>query len=229
MNKKTILAFILGAAAGGLAAAKVLEHRYNKIIEDELESLQEWRDRIMNAETLGEDEEVVVETDIIVDAKEPIIYKDTPKNERIDYTKPTPEELVDSYKRLVPFEDDEEEIVNYGPEDDEEALDMDTAIYTISDLDFNTGAPDHDKITITYYEGDDTLADEREEIIPDINYTVGEDTLSKFGYLEHDPDVIYVRNNRISVDFEIIRDYGSYEETVMGVTAPYIPKDQRLG
>lgn len=70
--------------------------------------------------------------------------------------------------------------------------------------------------SITWYEGDGVLSDERDEHIPDIDGTVGEDNLKKFGHGSRDPNILYVRNERLDVDFEIVLNKGKYTEQVLG-------------
>ena len=81
---------------------------------------------------------------------------------------------------------------------------------------FSEERDDHDKCTIYYYEDDDTLTDENEEIIQDVYSTVG-DALGCFGERSNDPEVVYVRNERLSIDYEVIRLSKSYSETVLGI------------
>jgi hypothetical protein len=73
------------------------------------------------------------------------------------------------------------------------------------------------KITITYWEEDDTLCDEREAIIPDIEGTVGAINLHSFGQNEGQRDVIYVRNERLKADYEIVRESASYSKVILGL------------
>lgn len=70
------------------------------------------------------------------------------------------------------------------------------------------------KVSITYYAGDDTLVDERDVPIRDLAPTVGEEFWQHFGELSEDAEVLYIRNRRLQIDFEITRDERSYAETV---------------
>lgn len=70
------------------------------------------------------------------------------------------------------------------------------------------------KISITYYDGDDTLVDERDVPMRDLAPTVGEEFWQHFGELSEDPEVLYIRNRRLQIDFEITRDERSYTEVV---------------
>lgn len=88
--------------------------------------------------------------------------------------------------------------------------------YVISAEQFSEENAHFDKISLTYYEDDCTLADEGDEIVTDVDETVGRENLDKFGELSDDPEVVYVRNEKIAVDYEIIRLSKSYSDTVMG-------------
>jgi hypothetical protein len=76
------------------------------------------------------------------------------------------------------------------------------------------------KISVMYYEEDDVLVDEREQRVPDIEGTVGSSNLHKFGLGSKDPNVLYVRNEKLNADFEIILDRRSYQEVVLGIKPP---------
>lgn len=91
------------------------------------------------------------------------------------------------------------------------------APYIISSEDFYNSENDFDKITVSYYEGDDTLVDEREQPINDPEPVVGNRHLSMFGFKSDDPNIVYVRNERLSTDFEIMYEEGEYAVRVLGI------------
>lgn len=71
--------------------------------------------------------------------------------------------------------------------------------------------------SLTYYEGDDVLADESDKIIDaDRESVVGDANLSKFGYGSGDPNVVFVRNEVMTIDIEITRSTGTYAAEVHG-------------
>lgn len=84
-----------------------------------------------------------------------------------------------------------------------------------------------DKITLEYYEEDDTLADEQETIVPDIEGTVGQANLLHFGRGSKDKNVVYVRNQRLRADFEVCRDEGSFAKTVLGLQEDFLQHEDR--
>ena len=65
-------------------------------------------------------------------------------------------------------------------------------------------------ITLTYYEEDEVLTDERDKIIDNADELVGEDFADHFG--EYEDDAVHIRNEEMGVVYEILRDIGSYEE-----------------
>lgn len=73
---------------------------------------------------------------------------------------------------------------------------------------------DYDIITLNYYEGDDVLTDDCDELLDDPDGTVGLDSLDHFGDYEDDPDVVYVRNDRLKAYFQIVLDARSYEDVI---------------
>jgi hypothetical protein len=74
----------------------------------------------------------------------------------------------------------------------------------------------YDKSTIYYYEDDDVLADENEEVIIDVFKVIGDDALGSFGEGSRDPEIVYVRNDKLQIDYEVIRLSKSYRQTVLG-------------
>lgn len=90
--------------------------------------------------------------------------------------------------------------------------------YMIMLADWIDNPEKHDQIDITYFEGDDTLVDDREIIIPDIEGTVTREAIQRFGQYSGDPSVVYVRNSKLGLDFEITKNEGSYSEIIAGVS-----------
>jgi hypothetical protein len=88
--------------------------------------------------------------------------------------------------------------------------------YVISQEEFMENEDDFPQNTLTYYAGDDILADDRDEVVDNVEDLVGTDNLVRFGHGSNDPNVVYVRNEKNSVDFEIALSTGKYAEEVHG-------------
>lgn len=127
---------------------------------------------------------------------------------------------------LDDIEEEEEELVTtnifekHGTSDDYE-LDLSNVgsdrPYIISNEMFEDSELQYNQNTLTYYQGDRVLVDEKDQPIP-IKSVVGESNL-KFGSASGDLNLVYIRNEKLEVDFEILRSYGSYSEEVLGVPA----------
>lgn len=110
---------------------------------------------------------------------------------------------------------------NYSKAEEEHPQeDGDVDPYTISPDEFSDHN-DYEKKTYIYYRENDLLIDDSEEIIHDRDGDIGEGSLEKFG--EYEPDVVYVRNENISTDFEILLQEGDYFQELGN---PYITQDE---
>lgn len=99
---------------------------------------------------------------------------------------------------------------------DQEKIDLDgdePYVITIDQFEEEhvTGPNEHDKQTITYFPEDDKLVDSRDMVIKDVVKTVG-DFASRFGDGSNEEHIVYVRNCWLTVDFEIVREEGSYSD-----------------
>jgi len=92
-----------------------------------------------------------------------------------------------------------------------------TKPYPISQEEFMVNDPGYIQSTLTYYSRDKILTDEREEPIEDFQNTVGENFALHFGKDSSDENTVHVRNERLQLDFEIVRSEGSYAVEVLGM------------
>ena len=77
----------------------------------------------------------------------------------------------------------------------------------------------YDRITLTYY-ADHVLADENDEVIRDVEETIGFGSLNHFG--EYEADIVYVQNDILKCYYEITRDLRKYEDVAGEL--PYRPE-----
>lgn len=70
---------------------------------------------------------------------------------------------------------------------------------------------------LTYYEEDDTLADEDDKALTDDQEEglIGDNL--RFGYGSKDPNIVYIRNPRVGLNMEVVRSTGSYAVEVLGL------------
>lgn len=163
------------------------------------------------------------------DQVEELGYGDSPLEDRVvidnsgtnNIVNKHDEELAELRRKLtepsdISESDDEEAIVEMHENLKDEAEKPMTP-YVIPVDEFFQDEQDHEKLTITYYEKDDTLVDERNQPIPDVEGTIGGQSLERFGDMSKDANIVYVRNYRLECDFEVVLDKASYTETILGI------------
>lgn len=92
--------------------------------------------------------------------------------------------------------------------------------YIITKEEFYLNEPDFEQKKFTYWDGDDILVDDQEELNPVDNERVaGEDNLARFGTGSGDEHVLYVRNETLDppIDLHITRSMGRYSVEVMAL------------
>lgn len=82
--------------------------------------------------------------------------------------------------------------------------------YVISPDDFGS-IDEYDKISLTLY-ADNVLVDEDDEVIDNVDEIVGEESLNSFGVFEDDS--VFVRNDILKADYEILLDEREFSEVV---------------
>jgi hypothetical protein len=186
-----VLAFAIGAAVGSVVTWKVLEKKYDKIVQEELESI---RDRFGSEED-GTDEKCEDADDSEEgrsSSHRQINWADLEDlNEDEDDDK-------SEYERLTQ---------NYSSEKGGAELKEASQPYVIAPEDFGE-IDDYKQFELTYY-ADGILEDEEYNIIKDYEGLIGRDSLYTFG--EYEDDSVFVRNDAIKADFQILKDYRTYE------------------
>lgn len=75
----------------------------------------------------------------------------------------------------------------------------------------------HEQTNFTWYEGDFVLADSVDENVEDVDGTVGRFNLKCFGIGSEDPNNVLIRNEKLKMDFEVLRSTGKYKVEVLGL------------
>lgn len=79
--------------------------------------------------------------------------------------------------------------------------------YVISPDEF--GEMDYAIISLTYF-ADGVVVNDKNKIVANVDELIGEESLTHFG--EYEDDSVFVRNDGLKIDFEILRDYRNYSE-----------------
>lgn len=183
MNSKVsfILGTIIGAGIGVAGTYSYFKDKYEKLAEKDFNSR-----RVFDEDKKDESEEPVAEK--------------TADSRTVD--KPS---IAEYAARLQ-----KEGYVNYSDMQDKkqkQEIGVDKP-YVIQPSDFGE-FDDYEKISLTYT-ADGVLLDDMNEIVDDIEETVGEDSLEHFG--EYEDDSVYVRNDAKKCDYEILLDQRNYRE-----------------
>ena len=205
---KGVLIFVLGAAAGSLATWKLIEKKYKDIAQEEIDSVKDTFSKMKKNEYPDklEDYPDFEEFDDSDDSYDS--YDEESKSEQkidrnnkpdiVEYAKILSEASYTNYADRQ----DKKEKKGVEPVEDERP-------YVISPDEF--GEKDgYENVTLTYY-ADGVLTDYFDNVISNIDEVVGLDSLDHFG--EYEDDVVFVRNEKMETDYEILRDLRDFNES----------------
>lgn len=188
MNKTiNFMMFVLGVAVGSAVTWRYVEKKYEQIAQDEIDSVKEVFSRRETEFT--ENTEARIKAD---NAKE--------KPSVIEYAARLREQGYTNYSDMA---DEKPEEVK------EEYMSIDKP-YVIAPEEFGD-LDDYETISLTYY-ADQILADDNDEIVDDVEDVVGFDSLNSFG--EYEDDSVFVRNDRLKCDYEILLDQRKYSSVI---------------
>lgn len=196
MNSKLLsfLSFIVGASAGSLITWKFVEKKYKQIAQEEIDSVKETYAK------MRKDDLEAKKADL-----EAAKAKLHPAEPEMVETPEVKTEEVQKYEDVIA----KHNYTSYSNNINEKGGDVMTdRPYVISPDEFGD-YPDYETISLTYY-NDKVLTDEYNEIVDDIDDLIGEDSLNHFG--EYEDDSVFVRNDALKVDYEILLDSANYSD-----------------
>jgi hypothetical protein len=88
--------------------------------------------------------------------------------------------------------------------------------YVISQDEFTQNESETEQNTLTWYEQDDVLVDERDDIVDGADITLGQNFRAQFGQQSSDENTVHIRNDKLGLEFEVVRSERSYKEDVLG-------------
>ena len=186
MNNNTLSKFVtftVGAALGSAVTWFLLKEKYAKLAEEEIESVRELYSINQNEEPRDDDGTVEIDHD---------------SNDEIEEVEELVQEL--GYINYSNTNKPVKEVGNVKRP------------YIIEPGEFDT-LDDYDVKTLTYY-SNDVVTDDYNNVIDnsDLDDMIGLDALSHFDENAGDEDSVYVRNDVLRCDYEILRDYSDYED-----------------
>lgn len=208
MNRKIInlIIFTVGAAIGSAVTWKVVKDRYEKIVQEEIKSVKEvfsYRFNRSNEEVSSEESDEEMSEEDPVSEYRKICWDDL---EDLD-----PSELEEEeYQAEEADKAEYEYLANTYKEGGADNMPSSEPRepYIIEPIEFG-GLDGYKTFELTYYE-DGILEDEDYEIVRNPEEILGPDALGSFG--EYEDDSVFVRNERLRADFQILKDYRTYDE-----------------
>lgn len=178
-----VFIFVTGAAIGSLVTWKLVKEKYAREAREDIEEIRKYyKDKNKSEE---DDYEPLTEDDCIITEEEA-------KRLELQKNKDEYNKIVESYtgKKVV------------------DTIEIQERPFVIEPDEFGL-YDDYETVTLTYY-ADHVLTDEMDEVIKNVDETVGEDSLTHFG--EYEDDVVYVRNDQTKTDYEILMDDAIFAE-----------------
>lgn len=203
-NIINVLVFTAGAAIGSAVTWKFLKDKYEKIVQEEIKSVKEvFADRFSDSsvEPSSEESDDEIEEDPLSDYRK-INWDDL---EDLD-----PSELEEEYQAEEADKAEYEYLSNIYKEGGADNMPSSEPRepYIIEPIEFGE-LDGYKTFELTYYE-DGILEDEDYEIVRNPEEILGPDALGSFG--EYEDDSVFVRNERLRADFQILKDYRTYDE-----------------
>lgn len=187
---KDIGIFVSGIGIGIICGRMFYKKKYQKEAEEDIASMKEFTTQRIN-EMKNSIMDIEIETtEDAVDISE----EELKTNERIvmEYNTVSKKEGEVESKRPKPSK---------------------TMIYVISEEEYMEDG-EYDKVALEYFEEDHVLVDDRDIPVDDPDKILGEGTLDDF--IISGDNEMYVRNDDISVDYELTKSEGSYRDFVEG-------------
>ena len=185
MNAKNMLYFVAGCITGAAVAGMYLKDKFAAIAQEEIDSIKD---------------EYAVRTE-----------EETSEKEDDEEESNLHSSMIQDYKRTV----EDAGYVNYNDISKKETKTKKTkkecSHIEYIDPDESGEELEYDRIELTLY-SDGTLADDCDEIVDDVNLTVGADFMSHIG--EFEAGVVHVKNNKLHAYYEVITDDRSYSDVV---------------
>jgi len=197
---KNFMIFVSGAALGSLVTWQIVKTKYEQIAQEEIDSVKEvYSKRRAESEDVEKENSDVAREKAEEAKKKPSVMEYAAKIKEHDYTNYSNPDALN----------EEAESEKENEEEEETSVDRP---YVISPDEFDS-KDDYDTVSLTYY-SDKIVADRDDEIVEDVEEIIGFESLNHFG--EFEDDSVFVRNDRLKIDYEILLDQRTYAEVMKG-------------
>lgn len=188
---KYVFIFLAGAGVGALVTNKLVADKYKKIADEEIESVKE----VFNKEHRCENKENTVKQSMVNS-----IIKECEELEQEEN-----EEIIDEMEYASDDDEDPDLLYDEPDKSNDEVIEP----YTIAPEEYGE-MPGYDQKTLYYY-ADKLLAYSDGVLVTDPIELIGKIKLEgAFG--EYSDDGVYVRNDNLKCDYEILLSLKTYSE-----------------
>lgn len=187
-----ILAFATGAITGGFIAYKLVDKKYQQILDKEMEAVKEHANSLIKKYT---------NIDLDSCNEQQLSFLDD-NGELINTTYAQ----VDSFQEARSIDEMAQDAVFTASMGEKKDISDDRKDpYIISATEFCEEMPHFSKVCLSYYEQNHVfINDEDDEVLDDPRYLIG-DAYEYFGCNIDEPNVVYIRNYKQSTDYELTR------------------------
>lgn len=230
MNRTLILsttsAFVIGSALSFVITHKVMTTKFDRLLDEEIKEAKLYYSQLYKVDEFS-DPEVLAQKYL----EEKSDGEDA--DEALGDSVETAEGILTNYSsKFTKFAEDSgrperaEAIVrnifdrqslgefNY---DNEVAKRSRDHPYIITHIEFMQNDFEYDQDTLTYYEGDKVLSESNDEEVKHVDEMVGQTNLERFGQGSNDVNVVYIRNEKTRMEYEILHSSGTYAKEVHGI------------
>lgn len=181
-----VLIFIAGSTVGSIVTWQYVKKKYERIAQNEIDSVKK----------------------VFSNRENDTVIKVDPVKAKIEKAEEKPD-LSEYAARL-----EKEGYINYsdignGSEKKKQSFTKKNP-YVISPEEFGE-CEAYEKISLSFY-ADQILADENDKLVEDVEGTVGFESLTHFG--EYEDDSVFVRNDRLKCDYEILLDQRTFSDII---------------
>ena len=201
----------IGFTVGFRIAEKRLQTKYSKLAEDEISEMREHYQK----KTVAAQEKPPIEV-VIEERHERYTPEEQQAIIEANAKFPSEEEAAEA----VVVEETTQQVNVFNTEEWDYAVEVKSrkpdVPYIIHYDEFTSNESGLEQIAYIYYEQDDALVDTTSQTqIEDMDEVIGLGNLGKWGHgSPHDENVVHIRNEHLSLEFEVSRDPGSYEATI---------------
>lgn len=217
-NLKAVLAFILGAGSGIGATYVILKKQYNNQMNEEVQELKEYYERLYGQQ-IEELNNRITLLETGGKAQKPQNAPKTPKkaskpNVSVEDKEKYEEVVKTNYNAISASKDPEKPVTakKKSTKTYKKAESKGPEIITFEE--YNADRK-HEKVILTYLDQEDMVLDENNEPIVAPEDLIGDDFKDVDSSEYTDGSTVYVRNDSIGKDFEIVMDvYHTYRSFI---------------